>query len=66
MGGIGPLPLPLLPSALLGGTVVGSVRDLSATYYNPGGLGLSAAPASILGTKAFLVTSLYGESLTGE
>ena len=40
-------------ATLLGGTVVGSVRDLSATYYNPGGLALSAAPASILGAKAF-------------
>jgi hypothetical protein len=26
---------------LLGGQVVGSTRDLSATYYNPGGLALA-------------------------
>jgi len=26
-------------SALLGGAVVGGVRDSSAAYYNPGGLG---------------------------
>ncbi len=45
-------------ATLLGGTVVGSVRDLSATYYNPGGLGLSAAPASILGAKAFQFNNL--------
>jgi hypothetical protein len=35
-------------SELLGGTVVGSVRDLSATFYNPGALGLAKDPKFIL------------------
>jgi hypothetical protein len=40
---------------LLGGQVVGSTRDLSATYYNPGGLALSKDPAFLLSVQAVLV-----------
>ena len=39
-------------SLLLGGVVIGSVVDLSGTYYNPGGVALLDAPL-ILTAKAF-------------
>ncbi len=39
-------------SNLLGGLVIGSVRDVSATYYNPGYLGLSD-PELIIGSKIY-------------
>ena len=39
-------------SNLLGGLVIGSVRNVSATYYNPGYLGLTT-PELILGGKIF-------------
>lgn len=38
---------------LLGGQVVGSTRDLSATYYNPGGLALGEDPDFLLSVQAF-------------
>lgn len=38
---------------LLGGQVVGSTRDLSATYYNPGGLVLGANPDFLLSVQGF-------------
>jgi hypothetical protein len=38
---------------LLGGIVVGSVRDLSSTYYNPGAIALSRDENLILNTSAF-------------
>ncbi len=37
---------------LLGGLVVGSSSDLSATYYNPGWIAMDAQPALLLTTKA--------------
>src|SRR6185436_16883213 len=37
---------------LLGGSVVGSARDLSATYYNPGGLALGEDPHFLLTVQA--------------
>jgi hypothetical protein len=40
-------------SNLLGGQVIGSVRDVTATYYNPGYLGLVEEPELILGAKIF-------------
>lgn len=46
-------------STLLGGAVIGSVSDLSATYYNPGALGLSRASGLILSTGVY-----EGKSLT--
>jgi hypothetical protein len=38
---------------LLLGTVVGSMLDLSAVYYNPGTLALQEKPSILLGAKAF-------------
>ena len=38
---------------LLGGCVVGSAVDLSATYYNPGSLALVADPKTILTATVF-------------
>jgi hypothetical protein len=38
---------------LLGGQVVGSTRDLSAAYYNPGGLALAENSALLLSVQAF-------------
>jgi hypothetical protein len=40
-------------STLLGGAVVGSILDLSGTYYNPGGLSLIDDPDIILAAKVF-------------
>jgi hypothetical protein len=37
---------------LLGGCTVGSVRDLSATYYNPGSLAMNDEPALLLTSDA--------------
>ena len=45
-------------STLLGGAVIGSVSDLSATYYNPGALGLSRASGLLLSTGVYEGTSL--------
>jgi hypothetical protein len=40
-------------STLLGGAVIGSVLDLSGTYYNPGGVALVEEPAVIEAAKVF-------------
>ncbi len=40
-------------STLLGGAVVGSVLDLSGTYYNPGGLSLIEEPETLIFGKVF-------------
>ncbi len=45
-------------STLLGGAVIGSVADLSATYYNPGALGLSRTSGLILSTGVYEGNSL--------
>jgi hypothetical protein len=45
-------------STLLGGAVIGSVSDLSATYYNPGALGLSKISGLILSTGVYQGNSL--------
>ena len=49
----------------LGGQVVGSARDLSAAYYNPGGLGLAENPHFLLSVQGFRVQSLSIESAEG-
>ena len=43
---------------LLGGQVVGSSRDLSATYYNPGGLALTDTTPFLLSVQAFQLESV--------
>jgi len=50
-------------STLLGGTVIGSVTDLSATYYNPGVVSFFDDPKLILSAKVYqyeLVTVING------
>ena len=51
-------------SLLLGGVVIGSVVDLSGTYYNPGGVALLDAPL-ILTAKAFEHSTLRLENGAG-
>lgn len=46
-------------STLLGGAVVGSVLDLSGTYYNPGGLSLIDDPDVLLAAKVFEYPNYY-------
>ncbi len=40
-------------STLLGGAVIGSVLDLSGTYYNPGAISLIKDPETVLAAKIF-------------
>ena len=40
-------------ATLLGGAVIGSVLDLSGTYYNPGGLSLLEKPATVMAAQVF-------------
>jgi hypothetical protein len=53
-------------STLLGGAVIGSVSDLSATYYNPGALGLSRASGLVLSTGVYEGNSLVLEAAGAE
>jgi len=41
---------------LLGGIVIGSVKDLSSTYYNPGAISFTTDRSFVLSTHAFDVT----------
>jgi len=50
---------------LLGGLVVGSSRDLSATYYNPGGLSLGKSSDFLLSGEAFKAEFLSTRPLAG-
>jgi hypothetical protein len=43
---------------LLGGVVVGTTRDLSATYYNPGALALAKDPSVIASVHSFEYTNV--------
>src|SRR4030042_3727600 len=38
-------------ATLLGGAVIGSVLDLSGTYYNPGGMSLIEKPDTLMAVK---------------
>jgi hypothetical protein len=40
-------------ATLLGGAVIGSVLDLSGTYYNPGGMSLVEKPDTLMAAKVF-------------
>jgi len=50
---------------LLGGAVAGSVRDLSATFYNPGALVFVGKANFIMATDAFEVVGMKIENATG-
>lgn len=52
-------------ATLLGGVVIGSVADLSATYYNPGAVALYADPRFILTAKIYEQNSLTVENAAG-
>jgi len=52
-------------SIFLGGAVIGSVSDLSGTYYNPGALVLSTEPAFLLSAQAYQYRSLTIEDGAG-
>ncbi|HEY6548811.1 MAG TPA: hypothetical protein VI589_12940 [Vicinamibacteria bacterium] len=49
---------------LLGGVVVGSAQDLSATYYDPGGLALATDPAFLLSLNTFQLEEVSLESVS--
>ena len=52
---------------LLGGAVVGSFLDLSATFYNPGALAMMERSAVLLSANAFEYISTevkYGETVS--
>lgn len=51
---------------LLGGLVVGSTNDLSATYYNPGAIALTADERLVLSTQAVEFISIYLKGGSGE
>ncbi len=53
-------------SRLLGGTVIGSVSDLGATYYNPGALALFDDPGFILSSRVYQYDSYTLEGGGGE
>lgn len=52
-------------STLLGGLVIGSVLDLSGTYYNPGGLSLIKDPETVLAAKIFQYPNITLKGLAG-
>jgi hypothetical protein len=49
---------------LLGGVVVGSTRDLSATFYNPGALSLTKDPSLLASVQSFEATKIKATSTT--
>lgn len=53
-------------AALLGGTVIGSVTDLSAVYYNPGAIALNPDAGFILSARAYRQGTLTIEDGAGE
>lgn len=53
-------------SSLLGGAVIGSVDDVSATFYNPGALSLASDVAFAVSADVFEVTGVILEGGGGE
>lgn len=53
-------------SSQLGGAVIGSVNDVSATFYNPGAVSLASDLAFTVSTNVFEVTGLLLEDGGGE
>jgi len=53
-------------SMLLGGAVIGSVHDMSATYYNPGALGYIKKPELLLSANVFRASTLTMRNGAGE
>jgi len=51
---------------LLSGAVVGSIHDMSATYYNPGGLGYIDEPEILLSANAYQVSKMTVEDGAGQ
>ncbi|NOX19351.1 MAG: hypothetical protein GXO87_13855 [Chlorobi bacterium] len=50
---------------LLGGTIIGSASDLSATFYNPGALAFSTDSALVLTTGSYQLIFLDFNNITG-
>lgn len=48
---------------LLGGVVVGSTRDLSASYYNPGALALTKDPSLVASVQSFELTDIKADAV---
>jgi hypothetical protein len=53
-------------STLLGGAVIGSVKDLGAVYYNPGLFGLITSEKFLLGAKIYMSTTSKIKDGAGE
>jgi len=51
---------------LLGGAVVGGIRDLSSTYYNPGAMPLTKDMKLAIATDAFQVSNIHLENGAGD
>jgi hypothetical protein len=51
---------------LLGGSVIGSVQDMSGTFYNPGALGYIEEPELLLSANVYQATTLRIEDGAGE
>lgn len=53
-------------SMLLSNSVIGSVNDLGAVYYNPGRLGLIENPAFVITGKVYQLSKTSFQQLTGD
>jgi len=52
-------------STLLGGVVIGSVKDLGAVFYNPGQLAMSADPSFLLSAKVYQLEKITAKDALG-